>query len=408
MTLFQEFAESLVIAFRSIMAQKLRALLTTLGIIIGIVSVTAMVTTINGIERGFDRSLAMLGENMIYVERNPWFIAPSEWWKYRSRPPLERDMADFIRDRARYASAVAPVAQSGGTVRHEDVALTGVFMQGSTPDLARMGNTNLEAGRFYNELDTRSARSVCVIGQEVREKMFPTVAAVGKTIRINGKRCEVIGVLERQGKFLGLFSFDEQVQMPITTFEKFFGRRRGVTIQVQAQTAEAMDAAQDELTGIVRLARRLDPLEEDNFSINRNEGFRTAVSGAKGTIYTIGLFLTALSLLVGGIGVMNIMFVSVKERTREIGIRKAMGAKRRTILLQFLVEAVLLSLVGGVIGVGISSLVTILINNFFTAQLTGGTVVMAFAICALVGVIFGLVPAWTAAKAKPIDALRYS
>ena len=407
MSFFLEIIEGLRIAFRALRLHKMRALLTTLGIIIGIVSVTAMVTTINGIERGFDRSLSMLGQNVLYVQRLPWFIGPSDWWKYRTRPPMKENLADAIKKQSRYTLAVAPVVQTGRSIRYRDRTLSGVFIQGSTAEYSRISDIDLTEGRFYNELDNRTARNVCIIGSEVHENLFPNEQPLGKHIRIGGQRFEVIGVLAPQGKFLGLFSFDTQIQMPINTFKKLFGRRRDMSIEVKVASEELMDDAQDELTGIVRMARGLDVLEEDNFTINRQEAFRTAIGGAKAVIYGIGIFLTALSLLVGGIGVMNIMFVSVRERTREIGIRKAVGAKRRTILIQFLIEAIIICIIGGLIGILLSAGVTAIINRFFTAYLSAGTVMLALSICVGVGVIFGLVPAWSAARAKPIEALRF-
>ena len=195
--------------------------------------------------------------------------------------------------------------------------------------------------------------------------------------------------------------------MPIRTLGRLFGNRRSATINVKTSSAEMLDATEDELTGIVRAARGVDALEESNFTINRQEAFRDAIGQFTTITYGIGIFLTALSLLVGGIGVMNIMFVAVKERTKEIGIRKAIGATRRAILVQFLIEAVLVCVLAGLVGVGFSAITAAVINRFFTAYLSFGTVVLAFSICVGVGIIFGLVPAWNAARARPIDALRY-
>ena len=407
-TLFFEFWEGLLIALRALRAHKLRTVLTTLGIVIGIVTVTAMFTVINGLERGFERSMAMLGTNVLYVQKMPWFITtPREFMEYRNRPDLHDDLVDKIRAQSRFVEAVAPVVQTGRPVRYRDRALYGVFIQGSTPELTRIDDIDLTEGRWYNEFEDRTARNVCIVGAEVADQLFPNEHPIGKRIRVGGHRFEVIGVLARQGKFLGLFSFDEQIQMPISSFKRLFGSRRSITIEVKASSEENLELAQDEVTGILRAARGVDALEKDNFSINRQEAFREALGAFKATVYAIGIFLTALALIVGGIGVMNIMFVSVKERTKEIGIRKAVGAKRRTILMQFLIEAVIVCVVAGLVGVVISAGVAALINTFFTAYLSIGTVILAFSICVGVGVVFGLVPAWNAARAHPIEALRY-
>ncbi len=400
-----EFAESVRMALVTIWANKLRALLTTLGIVIGIVSVTAMFTTINGIERGFDRSMAMLGTNVISVVRIPNFT--NEWWRYRNRPRITEDIAEDIAERAEYIDAVAPVAFSMHSVQYQDQRLGNVFLRASTAELAEVSNLDLDQGRFYSAQENLAARNVCVVGIDVSESLFPVGSPIGKHIRIGGHRFEVVGVLGKQGKFLGLFSFDEQVVLPLGTYEKLFGSEPYLEIQARAVSADAMEWAEDEMMGIVRTSRRLDPMEEENFAIERQDAFRTQVSGVKGAIYGVGLFLTGLSLLVGGIGVMNIMFVSVKERTREIGIRKALGATRRAILAQFLVEAVVVCIVGGIIGIALSAVVTALINQIFTAVLSPATVILAFGICVGVGISFGLIPAWTASRLSPIDALRY-
>ena len=404
--LFFDFWEGLRIALRALHVHKLRSALTTIGIVIGIVTVTAMFTVINGLERGFERSVAMLGNDVLYVEKMPWFAQMKDIVKYRNRPDIKEDLIEVIQQQARYVEAVAPSVFTGRPVRYRDRALYGVFIQGSTPAQTNISDIDLTEGRWYNDFENRTARNVCIVGAEVAENLFPNEIPIGKQIRVGGHRFEVIGVLAEQGKFLGLFSFDEQIQLPYNTFKKLFGSRRSIRIEVKAASGE-LELAQDELTGILRAARGVDALDEDNFAINRQESFRDIIAATKATIYAIGIFLTALALVVGGIGVMNIMFVSVKERTKEIGIRKAVGAKRRTILIQFLIEAVIVCMVAGLIGVAISAGVAALINTFFTAYLSFETVVLAFSICVGVGIVFGLVPAWSAAKAEPIEALRY-
>ncbi len=405
---FVETWESLLIALRSLGTNRLRSGLTMLGIIIGIVTVTAMITVINGLENAMDNSLAMLGTNAIYVEKTSWFTEPGERARHRSRPDLRADLAERIRERSEYAVAVAPLAQTGRPIRYRDRALYGVFIQGSTPEIASVDDVELLEGRWYNDLDNLVGRSVVVIGHAVNESLFFSERAIGKVIRIGGKRFEVIGVLKEQGKFMGLFSFDEQAQIPIKTFERHFGRFRSVTIKVNAASDETVPLLEEELTGIVRAARGLDAMEEDNFEINKTEAFREQLAGVKAVVYAIGIFLTGLALIVGGIGVMNIMFVTVKERTREIGVRKAVGASRRAVLSQFLIEAVLVCIAAGSIGILLSLGVTAIVNQFVPATFALGTVLLAFGICVGVGVIFGVVPAWNAARMDPIEALRHS
>lgn len=402
-----EFREGLGIAVRAIRINITRSMLTTLGIIVGIVAVTSMFTTINGIERGFERSMDMLGTNVLYVDKWSWFASEEDWWEMINRPEIKQEVAEAIEARSELAKVVAPLVGTQRPVRYHDRSLSGVYVEGSSPAFLQTNSVELTAGRYYNEIDYRSARRVCVLGSEVATGLFPVENPLGKTIRLGGHRCEVIGVLAEQGKFLGLMSFDSQIQIPITAFQSMFGmRRRGVSIKIKVESAEVLDAAEDELVGIVRVARRLKPGEPNNFEINRQEAFREQFDGIKTVIYGIGLFLTALALLVGGIGVMNIMFVSVKERTREIGIRKAVGARSRAIMTQFLLEAVFVCMAGGAIGIAISYGVAQIINAFFTAVLSPGTVILAFSICVGVGVIFGFVPARSAAKSHPIEALH--
>ena len=401
-----EIAEGVRIAATALWDRKVRALLTTLGIIIGIVSVTSMFTVINGIEREFDRSMSMIGDDALFVQRTPWIVL-GDWWKFRNRAPITEDLATFLDARAETAEAVAPLTGFGATITRNRDEAPGVSVEASTASYVDTGGAEIDLGRFYSDSEDRAARAVTVIGADVAEALFPAEDPIGKDVRIGGERFEVIGTLVKRGKFLGMASADNRAVVPIETFRRLFSSDPDVAIKVKVRPGIAESEAVDELTGLTRIWRGLDALADDDFAVNSQDQFRQLVQTMRIATYAVGIFLTALSLLVGGIGVMNIMFVSVKERTREIGVRKALGATRRAILFQFLVEAVAICLVGGAIGVGIAALVAVGLNQVFTAELSGGTVALAFVICAVVGVAFGLIPAWQAARARPIEALRY-
>ena len=401
-----EIAEGVRIAVSTLWERKARALLTTLGIVIGIVSVTSMFTVINGIEREFDRSMAIIGDDALFVQRTPWIIM-GDWWAYRNRPPITQDLVPFLREWSETAEAIAPITGFGVTVTRGRDEAPGVGVEASTASYVDTGGSELDAGRFFSESEERTGRAVAVVGADVVEALFPAEDPVGKTVRLGGQRFEVIGALARRGSFLGMASADNRAIIPITTYRRLFSSDRGVTVKIKVKAGVETEDAIDEITGLTRMWRGLDALDDDDFAVNRQDQFREFVQVIRVATYGVGLFLTALSLLVGGIGVMNIMFVSVKERTREIGVRKALGATRRAILFQFLVEAVLICVVGGAIGVALAALVAAGLNQVFTAELSAGTVALAFGICGVVGIAFGLIPAWQAARSKPIDALRY-
>lgn len=410
-----EIIEGIRIAGQAIWANKMRSVLTTLGVIIGIASVTLMATVVNGLNQEFEDSLSQLGTDVLYVDRFPWGQNTGvEWWRIRNRPPIRPALAQTIRDRSQFARFVAPTTDTDRQARRQERDLD-VEIVGSTPEYGRIRNVELSQGRFLTTTDERGARNVCVIGATVASRLFPVATPLGKMINLGeggGYPCQVVGVQAKKGEdMFGPGSADERIIIPFSTFDKFFGvgYARDVTIMVKINSAASMDRAEDELTGILRVARGVSAGEDNNFAINDQQQIRASFSGTKFAIYGVGLFLTGLALVVGGIGVMNIMFVSVRERTKEIGIRKAVGAKRRTILLQFLIEAVIVCLIGGLIGLGLSALGAMGLSGLlgFSTSLPTQTVMIAFALCVGVGILFGIAPAWQAATADPIEALRY-
>lgn len=406
---FISLSEGTKIAFSAIWANKTRAILTTTCIVIGIVSVTAMNTITDGVDRSFDESMDMLGRNVVYVEKWPWGLGGGEykWWEYRNRREMQVSYVEQLSNLTPSASEVAATSTRNISVRYEDRVAENVSLSGASANYFQIAGMGIEDGRAFNQADNQRAGKVVVLGGSVTDVLFPGIDPIGKQVRIEGQRFTVIGTLERQGNFLGMMDTDNSMVMPIRSYGTLYGLRWGITLAVQFPTEEAMTDGEYEVVGAMRQIRQLDPLEDDDFAINKAALFEQEFQTMKVAIYGIGIFLTGLALFVGGIGVMNIMFVSVKERTKEIGIRKAVGAKSWEILLQFLMEAIVICLVGGVIGVLLSIGVTQLINQFFVAYMDWTTVLNAILICAFVGILFGYLPSSKAAKSDPIESLRY-
>jgi len=401
-----QLKESLKIAVQSISAHKLRSTLTTLGIVIGIVSVTLMNMTIQGLGRAFESSISAIGADVLYIQKWPWF-AGEDWWKYRNRREIQINYAKEIKEKSTYAVAVAPTVFAGATVRFGNNFMENIDIIGTTDEYIYTAGLSVETGRFMSEVEVKAERPVCVIGAEVAEKLFGNINPIGRDLKIAGRNFRVVGVLEKQGKFLGLESLDDRVYIPIGQFIRMFPWRRGATINVKVRDLNEIEDAIEELRGIMRTLRRLKPWQEDDFSINRQELFLNAYSQTVGVIGSVGLGITLLSLFVGGIGVMNIMFVSVKERTREIGIRKAVGATNTAILTQFLIEAILISSIGGVIGLIFAIMLGFVVDQILPTTLPLWVAGLSILISILVGVISGFIPAYKASRVNPVESLRY-
>ncbi len=399
--------EGFKIALHALKTNKLRAFLTTLCIIIGITMVTIVDTVTTGMDNTFDESMAMLGQNVVYVEKWPWDGGDDRWWEIMNRPEMEMEYVEFIAERSRYAETVAISANNNATIRYKDKSAERVGLQGATHNYLDIQGLDIERGRMYTESESRSRSNVAVIGGSLVSALFENEEALGKTIRFGGQKFLVIGILKKQGSFLGLGDQDNRIIIPISSYEKMYGLNRGLQMGIKFPDEATKQEGIYEIEGLMRQVRGLDATEENDFALNEPDTFKEQLAGIKNGIYFGGFVLVGLSLLIGGIGIMNIMFVSVKERTKEIGIRKAVGAKSWEILAQFLIEAIVLSLIGGVIGVIIAGGFTFIIDQVFTAQMNIQVVLLAVALCTFVGVIFGFIPAYKAAKSDPIESLRF-
>ena len=412
--LLYELTESFRIAFAQIRANKLRSVLTALGVIIGIVAVTLMGTAIRGIDTGFTKSLAMLGDDVLYVQKWPWG-GVEDWWDYANRPPIRPEDADklnhIIEQTPNSLLEVAvPVSARGNSVKAGENKVSGVFTIGTTADYGRLISADFSEGRLYTDTEAAGGRPVCVLGFDVAEALFQNRSSIDQTVMIGGHPFTVIGVVAKQGSFLGLFSFDNQAILPLEAFRKYFSVRRGAEIRVKITDKNRVADAREELTGAMRRVRAQLPGERDNFNINEQGAFKAQLDPIKQGIALAGLFITGLSLFVGAIGIMNITFVSVKERTKEIGTRKALGARRRTILLQFLIEAVSICLIGGFVGLGLTYGLVLAVGAAFPAipvEFSVSLVFISMAVSILTGIISGFAPAWGASRLDPVVALRY-
>jgi len=402
--------ESLKIALAAIKANKSRGVLTTLGIVIGIMAVITTMTAANGLGNNFRESISALGSDVLYVSRRPWIITGNSF-QFRNRKNLGLKEAKKLEESLQNAVAVNPSTNTNKNIKYKSTTLEGITIIGTTDKHMMVSASVPERGRFLTAFDVQFKKTVCVIGSEIKERLFEDIDPINKKIKIGRFKYRIVGVMEKQGSagFFGGPNFDRQVFVPITSFIKSYGgNNRDFNIAIKAPPNISLANFEYEVVGEMRKIRKLKPTQEDDFSINQMNQLVGVYNNVMGVIVLIGLVITGISLFVGGIGVMNIMFVSVTERTREIGIRKAIGAKRRSILTQFLFEASTICLIGGFIGLVLAFGVTALISKFLMpASISMPIVMVAILVSVFTGVLSGFIPAFKASKLKPIEALRY-
>jgi len=356
----------------------------------------------------------VLGDDVLYVTQWPWKRV-DDWWNYRDRKKIKTEYAETL-NRMIAATpnsnlvVAVPTSNLMRSIKYGGNQVNNVFVLGTTSDFIITSTIDCTAGRFFNELESRDGANVVVIGYDVADALFPSENPIDKSVLINGQLFKVIGVNTRQGTFLGLFSWDSMVAMPLAAFNKYFSAKSESDVRVKVKDKTRLADAKDELTGLMRRVRGLPPEKTDDFSINEQQAFKSTLDPVKNSIAIAGLFITGLSLFVGAIGIMNITFVSVKERTKEIGTRKALGARRQTILLQFLIESTALCLLGGFVGLVLAFLMCFLIGKAvpsFPIHFSVGLVTASVIVSAMTGLVSGFAPAWTASRLDPVAALRY-
>ncbi|MEW6195660.1 MAG: ABC transporter permease [Bacteroidota bacterium] len=405
-----EIKEGLLISLRAIRANKIRSALTIFGIVIGITAVVLMSTAIKGIDNAFAKGVSSLGSDNLYIDKWEWFNNDTPWWELRNRKNLTLEDFEKYRELAKLPLAVAPTVWSNQTVKYKDRNVESIIVQGTNEEYINTTNLSFDEGRFFNDLESNGGRAVVVLGFQVANNLFPNGNALDQDVKIKGHKFKVVGVLSEQGSWvMGNFNPDNQVFTPIQNVFKYFQSEwfRSVTINVRARNSIMVEATKEEAISIMRRVRGLKYNEPDDFSINQQEGLLNTINQTVGVIQIAGLFITGLSLFVGAVGIMNIMFVSVKERTKEIGIRKAIGAKRRTILGQFITESAIICLFGGIVGLIMAVILSMVVNQFLPTSVQIDSVVLAIVISIATGVISGFAPAYTAAKLDPVEALRY-
>lgn len=401
------------ISIQSLKTNKLRTLLTVLGVVVGIFSIIVIMTIITMLQKSIESGFSQLNKNTFQIQKYPAMMGGGPGWrdKYRNRPDITLEEAYRLQGMLTQAMYVgAEQWQFGKQITFGNKETNpNISISGITTGAMRTNNWNVERGRDLRESDIQYSNDVCILGQEVVNKLFVNIDPLGQVVRVDGKPMQVIGVLEKQPSMFGQ-SRDSYIVMPITTFQQKYGKRsRSINITVMAYSKEDYNNVIDAATGYMRTIRKVAPGEDDNFYIFSNESLITQVNDITSGVKIGALVVSIIALLAAGVGIMNIMLVSVTERTREIGIRKAIGARRSNILVQFLLEAVTLCIIGGFIGILLGVGIGNIAGSFLNAKaaIPFDWVFIGLSLCIFVGVVFGTYPAYKAANLDPIEALRY-
>ena len=400
--------EATRLAVESIWANRLRSFLTLLGVIIGIASIVSTAAVIQGLNKYVEEKLSDLGQGVFTVQRFGIITNRQDFLDaIRRNRRLRREDAHAIRDRCSSAKTVAWQVRSTADLKRRGNELLGVEVSGVPPAILEIEPFDVADGRILLPFEDERAVPVAFIGNDVAEQLFAGVDPIGKELRIKGTPVRVVGVAEKKGAFMG-FSQDNFVKIPYSLHRKLYGTSRSLRISVQTADSSNMDYTMDEVRAVLRARHHLRPGQEDDFDILTSEGINNLWKSMTQTIFSIALFVVGISLVVGGVVIMNIMLVSVIERTREIGVRKAVGARQRDIVQQFLIESVLLSCIGGAIGIAIAFGAAELLATYtpLPAQFPAWAPWVAFLVCTSIGVFFGIHPAKRAARLDPIEALR--
>lgn len=404
--------ESLIFAWQSLVSNKLRSFLSLLGITIGIFAIILVFTIVDALENNIKGSIQSLGNNVVYVQKWPWIFGPDyPWWKYINRPTPKYYELDELQKRCKTTEAIAYRLGTRKTLKYRSSSIKNAVLAGISHDFYKIKNFDLSAGRYFTQNETEAGYHEVVIGAKIAEGLFQNEDPLGKEIHVGGQKATVIGVIKKEGESLLGLSFDYQVIAPFN-FARYVmdikSENADPTIYVKAKKNISNAEMMDELTGALRSIRKLKPKAEPNFALNETSLLTKGFEPVFVIIGTAGWIIGGFSILVGGFGIANIMFVSVRERTNLIGIQKSLGAKNIFILLQFLSESVLLSTIGGFFGLLLTWIITALGKDSFDMDisLTITNVILGFTVSVLIGIISGFIPAYSASQLDPVEAIR--
>ncbi|MDP4291460.1 MAG: ABC transporter permease [Bacteroidota bacterium] len=403
--------ESLVFAIDALRVNVVRTILSLLGITIGIFCVISVFTVFDSIERNFKKSLAEVGSNVLFIQKWPWQMGGDyAWWKYMKRPQPKLDELTEIKNRSNASDVSAYYIAVNKSVQYADNSVSGAIIVAVSQDYYRLTVFDIEHGRYFSQQESQMGRNVAIIGYDIAQNLFGQNDPIGHDVKIAGLKVEVIGVFKKVGDNMFGNSTDNQVLVPALYGRNFINFDGDVEscLMVKAKPGVTNTELSDELRGIMRSIRKLKPQAEDNFAINETSIISKGFDSIFAVISMVGWVIGGFSLLVGGFGIANIMFVSVKERTTIIGIKKSMGAKRSVILLEFLFESIFLSVMGGIIGLFIIFIGTLVASHAFSMPLvlTQKNIILGISISSIIGLVSGFIPAWNASRLDPVEAMR--
>jgi len=405
--------ESFVFARQAIVANKVRTFLSLLGITIGIFSVISVLTVFDSIEMKLRKNIEELGSNVLFIQKWPWAMGDANyaWWEYMKRPETSLQEMEEIQRRSNLSDAVAYYVGTNRNVKQNGVTYEGATIIGASHDYEKVEIINLGEGRYFSLAESQSGTPVAVVGSKIINELMGDVDPIGKDINVFGRKVQIIGTFKKEGDNAFGGSNDDWVMLPVNFARNFIDLNSdniGSSIMVKGKTNVSNEALRDELTGIMRSVRKVKPTAKDNFAINETSIITKGFDQIFGVVAIVGWIIGGFSLLVGGFGIANIMFVSVKERTAQIGIQKSLGARNAFILQQFLFEAIFLSMLGGFVGLLIIYILAFLVTKFGGMELVLSlkNIIIGMSVSALIGLVSGLFPAWSASRLNPVDAMR--